>query len=391
MSTVGRGGFAKDHNRLLALLICAVALAAALTSAWFAYRGAITQNRNSILLSEALTTGLMLITVALSLAMLVRQHLAAQSVRLLTSAMEQSHGAVMITDADGCIEYVNTRYTEITGVSRDAVLGTFSDLVQNNATLDKQHCTLRERIARGDVWSATMSSTRSNGERYWQAVSASPVLDDRQTLTHIVLSIEDTSQQRELHAQLEKLAYFDPLTGLENRRMFRDRLEQALRHVKRQKTGLALLFIDLDGFKDVNDSLGHDAGDELLVSVAQRIRRHVRDEDIVARLGGDEFTVLLTHQHDNSGASVVARKIRNALREPFALRGVDRQIGASIGIALAPEDGVEGELLMRNADMAMYRAKDMGRNNAQFFSDDMNSRNDARQKLEEALRLAIKE
>ena len=109
MSTVGRGGFAKDHNRLLALLICAVALAAALTSAWFAYRGAITQNRNSILLSEALTTGLMLITVALSLAMLVRQHLAAQSVRLLTSAMEQSHGAVMITDADGCIEYVNTR------------------------------------------------------------------------------------------------------------------------------------------------------------------------------------------------------------------------------------------------------------------------------------------
>ncbi len=391
MSTVGRGGFAKDHNRLLALLICAVALAAALTSAWFAYRGAITQNRNSILLSEALTTGLMLITVAFSLAMLVRQHLAAQSVRLLTSAMEQSHGAVMITDADGCIEYVNTRYTEITGVSRDAVLGTFSDLVQNNATLDKQHCTLRERIARGDVWSATMSSTRSNGERYWQAVSASPVLDDRQTLTHIVLSIEDTSQQRELHAQLEKLAYFDPLTGLENRRMFRDRLEQALRHVKRQKTGLALLFIDLDGFKDVNDSLGHDAGDELLVSAAQRIRRHVRDEDIVARLGGDEFTVLLTHQHDNSGASVVARKILNALREPFALRGVDRQIGASIGIALAPEDGVEGELLMRNADMAMYRAKDMGRNNAQFFSDDMNSRNDARQKLEEALRLAIKE
>ena len=111
----------------------------------------------------------------------------------------------------------------------------------------------------------------------------------------------------------------------------------------------------------------------------------------MARLGGDEFTVLLTHQHDNSGASVVARKILNALREPFALRGVDRQIGASIGIALAPEDGVEGELLMRNADMAMYRAKDMGRNNAQFFSDDMNSRNDARQKLEEALRLAIKE
>ncbi len=391
MSTAGRGGFAKRHNRLLALLVCAVALAAALTSVWFAYRGALAQNRDSILLSEALTTGLMLITVALSLYMLVRQHLVDQSMRLLTSAMEQSHGAVIITDARGRIEYVNPRYTEITGVSRDALLGTFSDLIQSNITLDKQHCTLRERIARGEVWSATMSSTRSNGERYWQAVSASPVLDDGQTPTHIVLSIEDTSQQRELHAQLEKLAYFDPLTGLENRRMFRDRLEQALRHVKRHKTGLALLFIDLDGFKHVNDTLGHDAGDELLVTVAQRIRRHVRDEDIVARLGGDEFTVLLTHQHDSSGASVVARKILKALREPFALRGVQRQIGASIGITLAPEDGMSGELLIRNADMAMYRAKDLGRNNAQYFSEDMNIRNDASQTLEEALRLAIRE
>ena len=391
MSTVSRGGFAKRHNRLLALLVCAVALAAALTSVWFAYRAALAQNRDSILLSEAVTTGLMLITVGLSLYMLTRQHLADQSMRLLTSAMKQSHGAVMITDALGRIEYVNPRYTEITGISHDALLGTLSELVHSNTTLDKQHSTLRECIARGEVWSATMSSTRSNGERYWQAVSASPVMDDRQTLTHIVLSIEDTSQQRELHAQLEKLAYFDPLTGLENRRMFRDRLEQALRHVKRHKTGLALLFIDLDGFKHVNDTLGHDAGDELLVTVAQRIRRNVRDEDIVARLGGDEFTVLLTHQHDNNGASVVARKILKALREPFALRGVHKQIGASIGITLAPEDGMGSELLMRNADLAMYRAKDLGRNNAQYFSEDMNISAGARQTLEEELRLAIQE
>lgn len=391
MNTVGRSTLAKRHNRLLALLLCSAALAAALTTVWFAYQGAIAQNRDALLLSDALATGLTLITLGLSIYMLVRQHVADQSMGLLTSAMEQSHGAIMITDAQGRIEYVNPRYSRITGIPREELLGTPSALVQSNSVPDAEHCTLRERIGNGEVWSATMSSTRRNGERYWQAVSAAPVLNRHKQLTHIVLSIEDTSQQRELHAQLEKLAYFDPLTGLENRRMFRDRLEQALRHVKRHKTGIALLFIDLDGFKHINDTLGHDAGDELLVTVAERIRRQVRDEDIVARLGGDEFTVLLSHQHSSHGASVVARKILTALREPVSLRGVAKQIGASIGITLAPEDGMGGELLMRNADLAMYRAKDLGRNNAQYFSEDMNSRIGARQTLEEALRLAIQE
>jgi len=391
MKTAGQHGLLKRHNRLLALLLCGAALAGALISVWLAWQGDSAHDSNIILFSLALATSLMLVAAALSLYMLRLQHLADHSTHLLTSAMEQSQGAVVITDAEGRIEYVNARYCQITGRSREELLGTYSELVRSDTAVDKQQCSLPERLSKGEIWSATLCSTRRSGERYWQAVSAAPVLNDHKVMTHIVLSVEDTSQQRELHAQLEKLAYFDPLTGLENRRMFRDRLEQALRHLKRHKSGLALLFIDLDGFKHINDSLGHDAGDELLISVAQRIRSHVRDEDIVARLGGDEFTVLLTHQHDSSGAGVVASKILRALREPFALRGMPRQIGASIGIALAPEDGLVGELLMRNADLAMYRAKDLGRNNAQYYSEDMNIRMGTRQTLEEELREAIQQ
>ncbi len=386
-----QGSFAKRHNRLLAVLICAAALAAALASVWFAYRAALAQNRDTLLFSEALTTGLMILTVGLSLFMLARQHLADQSMRLLTTAMEQSHGAVMITDASGRIEYVNPRLAQIIGDSREQLLGSVSELVSNTSLRDQQDCSLQERLSRGEAWSLTMPSTRRNGERFWQAVSAAPVLDDRGRLTHIVFGIEDTSQQRELHNQLERLAYFDPLTGLENRRMFSDRLEQALRHVHRHSTALALLFIDLDGFKQINDSMGHDAGDALLVAVAQRIQRHVRDEDIVARLGGDEFIVLLSHQRDSHAAAVVARKILAALDEPVTLRDGEVRIGASIGITVAPDDGMSGDLLLRNADLAMYRAKELGRNNAQYFSAAMQQRIGARQSLEEQLRQAIRE
>jgi diguanylate cyclase (GGDEF)-like protein/PAS domain S-box-containing protein len=389
--TSDRGSFAKRHNRLPAVLICAAALTAALASVWFAYRAALAQNRDTLLFSEALTTGLMVLTVGLSLFMLARQHLADQSMRLLTTAIEQSHGAVMITDASGRIDCVNPRFTQITGHSREHLLSSISELVSNTTLRDQHDSSLQERLQRGEAWSLTMASTRRNGERFWQAVSAAPVRDEKGRLTHIVFSIEDTSQQRELHTQLERLAYFDPLTGLENRRMFRDRLDQALRHVSRHDTALALLFIDLDGFKQINDSLGHDAGDELLVAVAQRIRRQVREEDVVARLGGDEFIVLLSHQRDSHSAAVVARKILAALREPVALRGDEVRIGASIGITLAPEDGMTSEQLLRNADLAMYRAKDLGRNNSQYFSQDMHQRIGARQSLEDQLQQAIRD
>jgi len=200
---------------------------------------------------------------------------------------------------------------------------------------------------------------------------------------------DDLTEQRETHEQMEQLAFYDPLTGLENRRLFKDRLEQSLKHIRRNKSMMALLFLDLDQFKRINDTLGHDAGDELLCAVARRIKNCVREEDIVARLGGDEFTILLPNLKNSRAAANVAAKLLKAISKPIQLSSQEVIVSASIGITLAPEDGSSASILMRHADMAMYRAKDMGRNNFQFFTNDMNVEAVARMSLENDLRQAV--
>ena len=324
-----------------------------------------------------------------SLRDVTEQRDAEESMRILSSAVEQSHGAVMITDMSGIIEYVNPRYTEITGYTRAELVGTTARLLEFSDAQDSEQRGMRECINVGDIWTVSMRGARKNGEQFWQAVSASPVLNESGLLTHIVVSIEDTSQQRAIHAQMEQLAFYDPLTGLENRRLFKDRLEQNIKQVRRSKGVMALLFIDLDDFKYVNDTLGHDAGDELLVVVAERLKQCVREEDIVARLGGDEFTIILANLKDGKSASSVTNKIIKALQVPIPLRAQEVSISGSIGITVAPDDSMDANELMRNADLAMYRAKALGRNNAQFYTEDMNLANEARSSLENALRAAV--
>ncbi|MES3008528.1 MAG: EAL domain-containing protein [Pseudomonadota bacterium] len=317
------------------------------------------------------------------------QRLVEQSMRTLSSAVEQSQSAVLITDRNGVIEYVNPRYTQITGYSNDEVVGVRADILYAPHITDDQNRTLGDCLKGGLSWEASMASTRKNGERFWQSVSASPIRNETGELGHIVFGIEDISEQRETHAQMEKLAFYDPLTGLENRRLFKDRLDQCLKHVRRNKNMMALLFLDLDQFKRINDTLGHDAGDELLCTVARRIKKCVREEDIVARLGGDEFTILLPNLRDARSAAQVAGKILKALNQPVQLTTQEVIVSVSIGITLAPEDSMNASVLMRNADLAMYRAKDQGRNNFQFFTDDMNIESVARMSLENELRLAV--
>ncbi|MCB1649199.1 MAG: EAL domain-containing protein [Pseudomonadales bacterium] len=326
-----------------------------------------------------------------SLRDVTEQREAEESMRILSSAVEQSHGAVMITNDLGIVQYVNPRYTQITGYSREELVGTVARMLEYSDAVDEQQRGMRECIRTGQSWTVSMRSTRKNGELFWQALSASPVLDEHQKLTHIVISIEDTSQQRAIHAQMEQLAFYDPLTGLENRRLFKDRLEHSIKQVRRSKRIMALLFIDLDGFKNVNDTLGHEAGDELLVVVAGRLKECVREEDIVARLGGDEFTIILSNLRDNEAAGTVAAKIIKALQVPIPLAGQEVTISGSIGISVAPEDTMDATEMMRNADMAMYRAKTLGRNNSQFYTEDMNAANQARNSLENSLRAAVEE
>jgi diguanylate cyclase (GGDEF)-like protein/PAS domain S-box-containing protein len=317
------------------------------------------------------------------------QRIFEQSMRTLSSAVEQSQSAVLIADRNGVIEYANPRYTQITGYSNDEVVGVQVDSLYAPHITDDANRTLRDCVNAGISWEAPLASTRKNGERFWQSVSASPILDEAGELGHIVFGIEDISEQRETHAQMEKLAFYDPLTGLENRRLFKDRLDQCLKHVRRNKNMMALLFLDLDQFKRINDTLGHDAGDELLCTVARRIKKCVREEDIVARLGGDEFTILLPNLRDALSAAHVAGKILAALNQPAQLTSQEVIVSVSIGITLAPKDSMNASVLMRNADLAMYRAKDQGRNNFQFFTDDMNLESVARMSLENELRQAI--
>ena len=318
-----------------------------------------------------------------------RDQLNEQSMRILSSAVEQSQSGVVIADCSGIIEYVNPRYTQITGYSNAEAVGRIAELMNNEQLTDPNNLTMQEAMQLGSSWETFMVSSRKNGERFWQQVTASPIHDDLGALSHIVLNIEDISERVETQAQMEQLAFYDPLTGLENRRLFKDRLEQSLKHVRRSKKSMALLFIDLDQFKRINDTLGHDAGDELLTTVARRLRECVREEDIVARLGGDEFTILLADISHADDAGLVARKILLALTEPIQLGAQEVTVSGSIGITIAPEDSMNASVLMRNADLAMYRAKDQGRDNFQFFTDDMNIESQARMSLENELRLAV--
>lgn len=318
-----------------------------------------------------------------------RARLNDQSMRILSSAVEQSQSGVIIADCTGVIDYVNPRYTQITGYSKSEAVGRVAELLNNEELTDANNISLQEAMQLGCSWATFMVSSRKSGDRFWQQVTASPILDELGTLSHIVLNIEDISDRVETQAQMEQLAFYDPLTGLENRRLFRDRLEQGLKHVKRSKKSMAVLFLDLDQFKRINDTLGHDAGDELLCIVAQRLRECVREEDIVARLGGDEFTILLADIKSSEDAGLVARKILRLLLEPITLSSQEVTVSCSIGITVAPEDSMNASVLMRNADLAMYRAKDQGRNNFQYFTDDMNIESLARMSLENELRIAV--
>ncbi|MDH3354782.1 MAG: EAL domain-containing protein, partial [Chromatiales bacterium] len=216
------------------------------------------------------------------------------------------------------------------------------------------------------------------------------VINNDGEVSHYIGVFSDISNIKETERQLEDLAYTDTLTGLPNRQLFHDRLDHELLRAHRQESRVALFFIDLDQFKRVNDTLGHHIGDELLKEVAERLKGCVRENDTVARLGGDEFTVILSDIISSRVVADIAQKIIDLLSNPFKLGENEIFIGASIGISLYPDDGLDEELLTRNADAAMYHAKDMGRGNFQFFSEEINQRNQKRLILENNLRRAIK-
>jgi diguanylate cyclase (GGDEF)-like protein/PAS domain S-box-containing protein len=231
--------------------------------------------------------------------------------------------------------------------------------------------------------------SRTDGSLLWLRTSKLPLWDREGKVIGVIGTYEDITERKVAEDRVKFLAFYDALTELPNRALLQDRLSKALASARRQKDKVALLFLDLDRFKDTNDSLGHSLGDLLLQNVAERLKRCAREQDTVARLGGDEFLIVLTNVKEIADASVAAERFMHAMTAEFVVQGHSLSISCSVGISMFPEHGTDSEILIKNADAAMYSAKESGRNNFRFFTEDMNAQGVERLTLENGLRLAL--
>ena len=310
-------------------------------------------------------------------------------VRKLSLAVDQSANMVVITDPAGVIEYVNPKFCEVTGYTQEEIVGRE---LWSMKSLDMPVATFKEvweTLNDGKEWHGELHNRKRNGEFYWCLESISPVRDELGNIANFVSVAEDISDRKHAETTIRHLAYYDPLTGLPNRRLFRDRLEQARTAAQRSSNLFGLMYLDLDRFKHVNDTLGHEVGDMLLKAAAQRISECLRKGDTMARLGGDEFAVIVAEAGQHQDLAKVAEKIVAAMQKPFLLNGFELFTSTSVGISVFPDDSAEIDELIKNADLALYRAKEQGRNRFQFYLSDMNARSMERLLIEGKLRHAL--
>lgn len=321
------------------------------------------------------------------------QRVQAQQLQLMSTALERSGSAVMLTAGSGEILYINERFTQQFGYSTDELLGQSLMELMRHYLGAEQRIQIVKTMRQKGQWRGELSVPHRRGGRFWLMVSIAPLSIEAKGTTpeHFVVVAEDITELKQAHQKMENLAFYDTLTGLENRRLFKERLQQAIRDASRYEHLSALLYLDLDRFKRINDTLGHDAGDQLLMTTAKRLKACVREADSVARLGGDEFTILLHRIRAPEVAAHVANKIIKALAAPIQLGQQNIIVTTSIGITLLPQDSDTPTGLLKNADLAMYRAKQEGRNNYQFFTPEMNTRASHLLRLETELRDALEQ
>jgi len=314
--------------------------------------------------------------------------------RVAAVAFETQEGMI-ITDHSGHILRVNQAFTELTGYSSDEALGQTPALLKSGRQNGEFYRTMWQALQRQGYWQGEIWNRRKNGEIYPEWLNISAVRGADNQVCHYVGTFLDISQRKKAEAQIEYMALYDILTGLPNRRLLLERLNQALLSRARANKYGALLFIDLDNFKIINDTEGHDMGDRLLMQTAERLKACVREEDTVARLGGDEFIVMLEELGDDREqaavlAEVVGEKILSGLNQPYKLGEGEHHSSASIGIALFHSHDTSVEELLKRADLAMYQAKSTGRNNLSFFDPAMQAAVEARASLEKELRNGLK-
>jgi diguanylate cyclase (GGDEF)-like protein/PAS domain S-box-containing protein len=307
----------------------------------------------------------------------------------MASIFENTLEGISVTSTEGTIEKVNPGFTTITGYSAEEVIGKNPRILKSDRHDADFYAKMWESVKTKGFWHGEVWNRKKNGEVYpeWLAITA--IRDYKGDVSNYVAVFHDISELKHNEEQLKFQAFYDALTGLPNRVLFMDRLNTALIQAKRNKQQLAVLFLDLDNFKNVNDTLGHYAGDLMLIEVAHRLKKCAREEDTVARMSGDEFTIILQELSDEWAPAEVAERILQQFEKAFKIKGTEFYISASIGITYYPTDGTDTPTLIKNADMAMYKIKETGKNSYAFFTPEMQQAVVHRIKRENQLRDAI--
>jgi diguanylate cyclase (GGDEF)-like protein/PAS domain S-box-containing protein len=305
---------------------------------------------------------------------------------IIKKAIDSLPIGITITDVHGKIIYSNPAEAEIHGYTVEEIENKYAHVL---APAELRQTVMPEDLYRFGTWKRESINIRKNGVRFPVQLSSIAIKNSEGDYLGVVSACEDISRRKDIEEKLYQLAYFDTLTGLPNRQTFLDRLQQALASANREKSRVGLLFIDLDNFKDINDTKGHCFGDKLLQEVAERLAGHMRRSDTLARIGGDEFTVVMTMMENQESTANTAQRILSLFSQPFKVEGQLVFIGVSIGIALFPDDGIDAEILLQCADMALYQAKSEGKHNYTYYSREMNEKNVRRMAFENSLHHAL--
>lgn len=316
---------------------------------------------------------------------------AEEELRKLSRTVEQSPSMVIITDPSGIIEYVNPKFSEVTGYSLEEITGKKPSILKSGHTTQAIYRELWETILEGDEWRGEFHNKKKNGDLFWEYAYISSIKSPEGGIEHFVAVKEDITKRKEYEDKLIHQANYDSLTDLPNRVLLQDRLHLTIERVKNQDSVIVGMLVDLDNFKKINDTVGHDIGDKILKETAARLLACVSESDTVARFTGDKFFIILQDIEKAVEAESVADKILSSIARPFCVNDDEFLITASIGLTVCPEDGDNPHVIFRNAEAAMYLSKDEGRNRFHFFSNELNEKANKRLQIETNLRHALEQ